>query len=185
MRADFKVMLDACVLANFGVCDLLLRLAEKPRQYLPVWSETVLEEVHRTHTERLNWPAHLAASFGAALRAQFPEALATGYEHLVPAVGNDPKDRHVLAAAIHAGASVILTFNLKDFPAEALAPWRIRALHPQDYLLTLYEMDDIQVVSRVAAIAGKRGKDQEDVLLELGKALPAFAARLLDDLQLR
>jgi hypothetical protein len=35
MRADFKVVLDACVLANFGVCDLLLRLAERPRLYLP------------------------------------------------------------------------------------------------------------------------------------------------------
>jgi len=24
MRADYRVFLDACVLANFGVCDLLL-----------------------------------------------------------------------------------------------------------------------------------------------------------------
>ena len=56
MRADFKVFLDACVLANFGVCDLLLRLAEKPRQYLPVWSKAVLDEVYRTHTEKLGWP---------------------------------------------------------------------------------------------------------------------------------
>jgi hypothetical protein len=33
MKADFRVVLDACVLANFGVCDLLLRLAERPRLY--------------------------------------------------------------------------------------------------------------------------------------------------------
>lgn len=38
MRADFKVVLDACVLANYGVANLLLSLAEKPRLYLPVWS---------------------------------------------------------------------------------------------------------------------------------------------------
>lgn len=39
MRADFKVVLDACVLANHGVCNLLLKLAEKPRLYRPCWSE--------------------------------------------------------------------------------------------------------------------------------------------------
>lgn len=36
MRADFRVVLDACVLANYGVANLLLLLAEKPRLYLPV-----------------------------------------------------------------------------------------------------------------------------------------------------
>ena len=45
MRADFKVVLDACVLANFGVCDLLLRLAERPRLFLPCWSKEVLDEL--------------------------------------------------------------------------------------------------------------------------------------------
>ena len=184
MRADFKVFLDACVLANFGVCDLLLRLAEKPRQYLPAWSEAVLDEVYRTHTERLGWPEKLAASFGRELRRHFPEALVSNYDHLLPAVTNEPKDRHVLAAAIHAGAEVLLTFNLKDFPDEAMAPWGIDALHPQDYLLILYEMDNVQVVSRIAAIAARRGEDQEDVLVRLGRSLPSFSSRLLDDLRL-
>lgn len=184
MKADFKVFLDACVLANYGVCDLLLRLAERPRQFLPVWSEAVLVEVYGVHTGKLGWPDELATSFGHELRAHFPEAMSAGYEHLLPAVTNDPKDRHVLAAAAHAGAPMILTFNLKDFRADALAPWGIEARHPQDYLLTLYEMDDVQVVSRIAAIAAKRGQDQEDILIHLGKSLPKFASRLLDDLNL-
>lgn len=182
MKANVRVFLDACVLANFAVCDLLLRLAERPRQYLPVWSEEVLEEVYRTHTERLDWPERLATSFRSELRRNFPEAFSSGYEHLLPAVTNDPKDQHVLAAAIHGGADVIVTFNLKDFPEEALAPWGIEAQHPQEYLLTLYEIDDRQVVARVSAIAAGRGEDMEDVLVRLGQAVPMFARRLLDDL---
>lgn len=45
MIADFKVVIDACVLADFGVCDLFLRLAEKPRLFLPQWSEELLDEI--------------------------------------------------------------------------------------------------------------------------------------------
>lgn len=48
MKADFPVVLDACVLANIRVCDLFLRLAEEPRLYLPYWSETILNETQRT-----------------------------------------------------------------------------------------------------------------------------------------
>lgn len=184
MKADFRVCLDACVLANIGVADLLLRLAERPRQYLPVWSEEILAETHRTQTGRLGWPPHLADSFGRELRAQFPEAMSAGYEHLLGSMQNDPKDHHVLAAAVKAGAEVILTFNLKDFPEPALAPWGIAAVHPQAYLLTLYEMDDLQVVSRIAQIAAKRGQDPEDILLRLGVSLPLFASRLIGDLSL-
>ena len=144
----------------------------------------MLAEVYRTHREKLGWPEELAGSFLEALRVHFPAALTVEYEHLLPAVTNDPKDRHVLAAAAHAGAEVILTFNLKDFPREALDPWDIEAKHPQYYLLTLYEMDRAQVVSRIAAIATRRAEDMEDVLVRLGKSLPLFASRLLDDLGL-
>lgn len=184
MRADFRVCIDACVLANFGVADVLLKLAERPRQYLPVWSDQILDEVHKTQRERLNWPEHLANSFRKELTAHFPEARTDGYEHLIEQLKNDPKDRHVLAAAIQAKAEVILTFNLKDFPAQVLSPWGITARHPQDYLLTLYEMDPLQVVSRISAIATERERDQEEVLIRLGQSVPAFSIRLLNDLNL-
>lgn len=184
MKADFRVVLDACVLANFGVTDLLLRLAERPRQYLPAWSDEILAETHRTQTDRLGWPEAVADSFGREVRATFPEATVTLYEPFIDQVENDPKDRHVLAAAIKAGAEVILTFNLRHFQEDALKPWGIEARHPQDYLLTLYEMDDVQVVARIAAIAAERDRDIEDVLIRLGKSVPLFAARLLDDLDL-
>jgi hypothetical protein len=36
------VVLDACVLANFSLCDTILRLAEPPRLFEPKWSEEII-----------------------------------------------------------------------------------------------------------------------------------------------
>jgi hypothetical protein len=60
--ADFRVVLDAGVLANFAVTHVFLTFAEEPRLYLPRWSEKILEETRHTH-ERLDWPAALVESF--------------------------------------------------------------------------------------------------------------------------
>lgn len=182
MRADYRIFLDACVLANFGVCDLLLRLSERPRLIVPHWSDEVLAEVRRTQLEKLSWPPELAASFQAKVREAFPDATVEGYESLLPSLANDAKDRHVLAAAIRGDCPLILTFNLKHFPPEALAPWGIRASHPQDYLLVLYEMEPRQITACLGEIAGQRKLEMEDVLIRLGQVLPAFSQRLLDDL---
>lgn len=182
MKADYRVFLDACVLANFGVCDLLLRLSERPRLIVPRWSADVLAEVRRTQVGRLNWPAKLADSFQNDVRAAFPDAEVTGYENLLTGLANDEKDRHVLAAAIRGDCPLILTFNLKHFPAEALNPWKICASHPQDYLLVLYEMEPKQVMACLGEIAGKRRMEVQDALIRLGKVLPAFCQRMLDDL---
>jgi predicted nucleic acid-binding protein len=182
MRADYRIFLDACVLANFGVCDLLLRLSERPRLIVPHWSAEVLAEVRRTHVNKLQWPLELAESFQAEIRTAFPDAEVADYENLLPALTNDEKDRHVLAAAIRGNCPLILTFNVKHFPAAALQPWDVCASHPQDYLLILYEMEPKQVTTCLGEIAGRRKLEVQDVLIRLGKAIPVFSQRLLDDL---
>lgn len=181
MRADFRVVLDACVLANFGVCDLFLRLAETPRLYLPRWSQDILAETERTHLNDLGWPPNIAANFQSAVRAAFPEALVSDYQPFIEQCRNDPKDRHVLACAIKAEAEVITTFNMKDFPPESLLPWKTKAIHPQDYLLTLYSMDPVVVLHKIEEIARKRDVPLEDHLISLGAFLPLFSQRLLND----
>jgi len=180
MQADFKVVLDACVLANAGVCDLFLRLAEPPWLYLPLWSEQILDEVRRTQLEKLKrpYPPELAAYWRQEVTRAFPEASVTGYELLLPVLTNDEKDRHVLAAAIKGGAALIVTFNLRDFPPVALAPWAVEVRHPQDYLLTLYSMNPGVVMGKLAAIAHDHGDEIQDVVIQLGKSVPAFAARV-------
>jgi hypothetical protein len=61
------------------------------------------------------------------------EALVSG--HLIAQFTlPDPNDRHVLAAAIHGGAHVIVTANLRDFPAEVLAAYGIEAQHPDAFV---------------------------------------------------
>jgi predicted nucleic acid-binding protein len=182
MTADFPTILDACVLANFAVCDLFLRLAEAPRLYVPRWSAEILEEVRRTQLEQLEWPERLAASWQREVAKAFPDSCVVGYEHLVPMLTNDEKDRHVLAAAIQGGVSVIVTFNLRDFPSEALAQWKVEAVHPQDYLLTLYSMNPAVVVAKLGAIACDAEGDIQDTLIELGKSMPRFAAKVLEDM---
>jgi hypothetical protein len=176
MRADFPVILDANVLAPFSVCDLYLRLAEEPRLYSPRWTGEILEEVRRTQIGKLGWPERLADYWREQVSATFPEAFVADYEPLVEECRNHEEDRHVLAAAIKAPAYAIVTFNLKHFPTEALAPYSIVAHHPADYLCTLYDMDPGIVTSRVYDIAIKRGLEPQEVLRRLSNPLPRFAA---------
>jgi hypothetical protein len=58
----------------------------------------------------------------AYMTRSFPDALVTRYESLIDGMTNDPKDRHVLAAAVRANAEVLVTFNISDFPESALKP---------------------------------------------------------------
>ena len=63
------------------------------------------------------------------------DALVSGYEHIVDQLTlPDADDRHVLAAAIHDGANIIVTVNLRDFPADTLATHGITALHPDTFI---------------------------------------------------
>ena len=59
----------------------------------------------------------------------------------------DPDDRHVLAAAIRAGADVIVTYNLGDFPADALTTFGIEAQHPDDLIVHSLDVAPCAVVT--------------------------------------
>jgi hypothetical protein len=69
------------------------------------------------------------------------DCLVTNYEELIPAlILPDPDDRHVLAAAIHSGSDVIVTYNLKDFPADAINKYGIEAQHPDEFIMHLLDL---------------------------------------------
>ncbi len=182
MRADPRAVLDACVLANFGLCDLFLTLAENPPLHRPVWNSEILNEAQRTQIEKLGWPAELSRSWREAVESAFPEALVTGWEPLLPVCEVDEKDRHVLAAAVRSQADLIVTSNLRHFPSAALPPWRLVASHPGDYLVQLYSLDSGLVVARLEQIAEKRGRTPQTHLALLGRSVPAFAGHVAEAL---
>src|SRR4051812_27882011 len=69
-----------------------------------------------------------------------PDCLVVGYEALIPTLAlPDPDDRHVLAAAIHAQAEVIVTFNLRDFPASVLGGFGVEAIDPDEFIVRLWD----------------------------------------------
>jgi hypothetical protein len=73
------VVLDACVLANFSLCDTLLRLAEDPPLYEPRWSAEIMAETARTLESKLGWPAALTSYFQSELLSHFGDAWVTGH----------------------------------------------------------------------------------------------------------
>jgi hypothetical protein len=60
MRADYRVVLDACVLIPMPLADTLLRMAEEPRLYLPRWSQTIMDEVTRSLIRKWDMPSEKA-----------------------------------------------------------------------------------------------------------------------------
>jgi len=182
MNADFPVVLDACVLANQRVTDLLLRLSETPRLFLPKWSGRILEEVDKTLVEKLGWPDSLAAYRRQQMTNHFGEALVEGFEPIESCLENDPKDRHVLAAAISAKCEIIVTFNLKHFPADALNPWGIEAHHPSKFLENLYSLNQGLVVQRLNDIGAVLEKTTAEVISELSVHVRPFAIQVATDI---
>jgi hypothetical protein len=84
----------------------------------------------------------------ALMDAALPSAKVAGYEGLISSIElPDQGDSHVVAAAVRAGADAIVTFNLKDFPPERLAPFGIEVLHPDAFLLHQLGQDGPLVIA--------------------------------------
>jgi hypothetical protein len=79
------------------------------------------------------------------------DSLVTGYEQFVSAVDlPDKDDRHVVAAAIKCGASAIVTFNLRDFPAESLVTHDLEAIDPDDFVVQQFHLSHAKVINSAA-----------------------------------
>ena len=120
MLADYKVCIDACVLANYSVSDLLLRLAERPRIYTPVLSNMILDEVRRTHVEKLGWGEEMADSWQTQGVRHFKRYLeAVDFSGAV--IGTDNIDINNTGTIVPASAANLAVTELMYNPAAPTA----------------------------------------------------------------
>jgi predicted nucleic acid-binding protein len=177
--APFRVVLDANVLYPFSLRDTLLRAAAEGL-FQPHWSEQILDELERNLVGRGTISREQAARLRRAMADAFPESIVTGHEHLIVGMSNHDKDKHVAAAAVRAGAQVIVTSNLKDFRA---LPEGIEAQSPDEFLCNLLDLDPegmIDLVGRQAAALRRPPRSFDELLRGLAKMVPNFAASVAD-----
>jgi hypothetical protein len=134
------VLYDACVLYPAPLRDLLMQLALTD-MFKARWTDEIHDEWTRSVlADRPDVTAENLARCRRLMDAHVPDCLITGYETLIPTLTlPDPDDRHVLAAAIHGEAELIVTFNLGDFPVSVLGPLHIEAVHPDEFITRLWD----------------------------------------------
>lgn len=144
------VVYDACVLYPAPLRDLLMYLA-MTGLYQAKWTNQIHDE----------WIRNILANRTDLKRAQLErtknlmnqhilDCLVEGYERLIPSLKlPDPDDRHVLAEAIHSSATIILTYNLRDFPTSSLSKYNIIAQHPDKFLTQLLSIQPDMVCAAV------------------------------------
>ncbi len=147
MPTHFTVVYDACVLFPAPLRDFLMRLALTDL-FRARWSAQIHEE----------WMRNVLAKRPDLQRAQLErtrdlmnshvrDCLVQDFEHLIPGIDlPDADDRHVLAAALHCGAQQIISFNLKDFPDAVLQRYQMQAIHPDEFIMELLDLDSAKVL---------------------------------------
>jgi predicted nucleic acid-binding protein len=179
----YKVVLDANVLFGFALCDTFLRLSDK-ELFDIVWSDEILQETGRNLIERRGLTQQQVDRRLAAMRATFEDADQDekAIAALTPVLTNDPKDRHVLAAAIVSGAEGIVSFDDDGFTAGALDPYDKQLHHPDEFLCTVLEMHEaltVETIREQAAALRRPRQSEQEVLGALQLAgVPRFVAEL-------
>jgi hypothetical protein len=180
------VVCDACVLYSITMADLLTSLGEAGL-YHPRWTSEIHEEwIHNVIENRGSSGTvtreKLEARRDAMIEA-IEDSLVEGYEELIPTITlPDADDRHIVAAAIKSEARLILTINLKDFPQQTLAAWKLTTKHPDDFTSELLQSDQEAVVAVVREMRARRKRppiSAEDFLVQLERqGLKKFVAKL-------
>ena len=177
----FEVVLDTCALYPAHLRDTLLRLAERGI-YRALWSAEIIEELKRSLV-RADVAPDSVERLITEMRRAFPDSEVTGYRPLVNSMTCDPKDRHVLAAAVRSNAAAVVTFNVDDFPATSTDPFEVDIVHPDDFLLDLLDVAPALVTAEIEeqATANRREpRTIESLLNALSKAgVPNFAVESL------
>ena len=122
------------------ILDPLLTLADAGL-FEPMWSDAIMQEAARNLPKV--WKTATVSQISAFLDVvndAYPYAQVPDWrEHMEGLELPDPDDCHVLAAAIAADASSIVTLNLVDFPPAAVSRYGIGVEHPDTFLCRMYD----------------------------------------------
>jgi predicted nucleic acid-binding protein len=111
----FPAFLDTCVLYSSTLRNMLLRIAEA-EAFRPLWSGDIPAELKSVLEREAHVVPVKASRLIEQLQQAFPTSEVVDYDALIAAMTCDPKDRHVVAAAVAGGAQVVVTFNVKTSP---------------------------------------------------------------------
>jgi predicted nucleic acid-binding protein len=170
----FVVVYDANALYGTTVRDLLIRIAQSELVQAK-WTDKILGEMlDNLGRKRPDITGEKLGILRERMNGAIRDVLETDYEPLVEGLDlPDPDDRHVLAAAIKAGAEVIVTSNLRDFPAKYLARWDIEAKSPDAFVLDQMGISMPKVAGAIQQIVDSRTRPPQsvdEVLDELERA---------------
>lgn len=130
---------DACVLYPFHLRNVLIQCAFDGLVEARWTDDIHAEWIRNLAANSPGTPLSLLEATREKMKAALPDADVVDYQALIPGLSlPDPDDRHVLAAAIAAKASVIVTWNVKDFPPRALRPHGVIRVSPDDFLVDLH-----------------------------------------------
>ncbi|GAB3114319.1 hypothetical protein GCM10027055_20130 [Janibacter alkaliphilus] len=178
-------ILDACALVPIRLATTLLWIAEAGIFEL-LWSDQILDEVRR-NLPKLGISEERAAHRVRTMRDAFgAAALVDDFDHLTDGMTCDPKDRHVLAAAVRAEADTLVTFNLKDFPPTSTRDRQIDVVHPDAFLTGLLAEDPTGVVEalrRGSAALTNPAQTATEFIASLTATVPIFANLAADEIR--
>ena len=139
--ASIIALYDSCVLYPAPLRDLLMHLALTDL-YQAKWTDAIHDEwIRNVLANRPDLKLGQLERTRDLMNSHVLDCLVIGYEKLIPSLSlPDPDDRHVLAAAIKASASIIVTYNLKDFPAKVISKYKIEAQHPDEFISYLIDI---------------------------------------------
>lgn len=151
MSSNFTVVYDACVLYPAPLRDLLMHLALTDL-YRARWTDMIHNEWTRNLlAKRTDLKPEAIQRTRKLMDMHVRDAKVENFEHLIEVIElPDPDDRHVVAAAMHAGAELIVTMNIKDFPKERVAKYNVSAQHPDDFIIDLWDLNKHKVMEAVA-----------------------------------
>jgi hypothetical protein len=94
---------------------------------------------------------------------------------------NHRGDRHVLALAVHVGAAVVVTHNLKHFNVKDCEPVGVQAQPPDvflEHLVSLNKAEMLEVITEMASRMKNPPISFADLLSRLERGLPSTVAAL-------